>query len=156
MIRALWRVKSNGTVYEPGEEIPRLSRLEEKELLAIGAIAIEGAEELHYFTEVSEDGKENSLDMLAFETALQSMKRPQLTAYAEKVKVDVKGVAKNAAICTLLKEDAEKNGIDFESFDDDSLFIFAKSLGLYKITGDMDREAVLDMIDARFDEDENE
>ncbi|WPZ18910.1 hypothetical protein UM396_03005 [Geobacillus subterraneus] len=137
MYRAIWRVKHNHTIYEPGETITGLSADAAKELLqlkAIEAIAVSPHESLD--------------EMGAFKATLCAMKRPELLSYAKNVGVEVDLKMKNAEICELIFEDAQKNGVDIEGLDDHSLVFFAEKLG-YRFDERPERQQVIEMIDAR-------
>ncbi|NNV06219.1 hypothetical protein ETC03_07130 [Geobacillus sp. MMMUD3] len=144
MYRAIWRVKHNHTIYEPGETITGLSADAAKELLQLKAIEI-------IPTAPGVESKEQEADgMAAFKATLHAMKRTELFSYAKKVGVDVDQKMKNAEICDILFDDAQKNGVDIEAFDDHSLVFFAEKLG-YHFEELPERQQVIEMIDARLE-----
>ncbi|WP_044736649.1 hypothetical protein [Geobacillus kaustophilus] len=150
MYRAIWRVKHNHTIYEPGETITGLSADVAKELLQLKAIEIIPTEPI-----VEQDKEQGTVDeavdgMEAFKATLHAMKRPELLSYAKNVGVDVDLKMKNAEICDILFEDAQKNGVDIEVLDDHSLVFFAEKLG-YHFDELPERQQVIEMIDARLE-----
>ncbi|MGZ0084576.1 hypothetical protein ACWNXI_03070 [Caldibacillus thermoamylovorans] len=148
MYRAIWRVKHNHTIYEPGDTITGLSADVARELLQLKAIEI--------IQLVGERDKEQGIvdedvdGMEAFKATLYAMKRPELLSYAKNVGVDVDLKMKNTEICDILFEDAQKNGVDIEALDDHSLFFFAEKLG-YHFDELPERQQVIEMIDARLE-----
>jgi hypothetical protein len=156
MYRAIWRIKHNNKIYEPGDTLTGLSDAQIKELLSMKAIEIQPS-----FNEseiqLDEVKIENGItdEFTAFSNTLQSMKRPELLAYAKKVNVEVDLKMKNAEICDLLLEDAKENGVDIESLDDQSLKVFAKELGC-GVSGEMDRDQLIAIIDERLEEGKHE
>ncbi|WJQ12762.1 hypothetical protein QT238_11275 [Geobacillus stearothermophilus] len=142
MYRAIWRVKHNQTIYEPGETITGLSADVAKELLQLKAIESISTELIVDHVHKTVDGME------AFKATLHAMKRPELLSYAKSVGVDVDLKMKNAEICELIFEDAQKNGVDIEGLDDHSLVFFAEKLGCH-FDELPERQQVIQMIDAR-------
>lgn len=137
MYRAIWRVKHNQTIYEPGETITGLSAETAKELLQLKAI------------EAIATSPHESLDgMGAFKATLRAMKRPELLSYAKNIGVEVDLKMKNTEICELIFEDAQKNGVDIEGLDDHSLVFFAEKLGCH-FDELPERQQVIQMIDER-------
>jgi hypothetical protein len=155
MYRAIWRIKHNNKIYEPGDTLAGFSDVQIKELLSLGAI-----ETIPSFNDLSVQTQEikvgNVIDEItAFYNTLQSMKRPELLAYAKKVNVEVDLKMKNAEICDLLLNDAEENGVDIESLDDESLKVFAAELGC-NVSEEMNREQLIVAIDEKLEEGNHE
>lgn len=141
MYRAIWRVKHNQTIYEPGETITGLSADVAKELLQLKAIESIPAELTEHVHE--------TLDLMeAFRSVLQAMKRPELLSYAKNAGIDVDLKMKNTEICELIFKDAQENGVDIEGLDDHSLLFFAEKLG-YHFDELPERQQVIQMIDER-------
>ncbi|WP_339171089.1 hypothetical protein [Anoxybacillus sp. FSL W8-1294] len=156
MYRAIWRIKRNNKIFEPGDPLTELSESETKELLSMKAIEVQPS-----FKEseikLEEVTIENGLidELTAFSNTLQAMKRPYLLAYAKKVNVGVDLKMTNAEICDLLLNDAKEKGVDIESLDDQSLKVFAAELGC-DVSGEMNRDQLIVAIDAKLEEGNNE
>ncbi|AKS37412.1 hypothetical protein NP92_02835 [Anoxybacillus gonensis] len=156
MYRAIWRIKHNNKIYEPGDILTGLSDAQIKELLSMKAIEVQPS-----FNEseiqLEEVKIENGLtdEFAAFLNTLQAMKRPELLAYARKVNVEVDLKMKNTEICDLLLNDAKEKGVDIESLDDQSLKVFAAELGC-DVSGEMNRDQLIVAIDAKLEEGNNE
>lgn len=156
MYRAIWRIKINNKIYEPGDILPGLSDEQIKELLSMKAIQIQPSFN-DSSTQIQEFKREDKVidEIAAFYNTLQAMKRPELLAYAKKVNVEVDLKMKNAEICDLLLKDAEENGVDIESLNDESLKVFAIELGC-DITGEMARDQLIAVIDERLEDGNHE
>ncbi|MCL6456497.1 MAG: hypothetical protein K6T85_00680 [Gorillibacterium sp.] len=161
MYRAIWRIKHDNRIYEPGDTITGLSDAQVKELLSMKAIEISPVfreEKEVAVTEysVSQEDKENTIDQMeAFRKTLEAMKRPELISYAKKVDAAIDPRMRNAEICDLLLEDAKENGVDIESLDEQSLMFFALELNC-EVSSEIERDQLIATIDKKLGEYDNE
>jgi hypothetical protein len=140
-IKAKWKINTGEAIHEPGTVVTGLSDDEEKRLIALGA-----AEFIEY-APVTGDSS-NAIELVAFGKILQTMKKAELIAYAQKTGVEVDEKMKSDQILDAIIKDIEASGVDLDALTDEQLVQFAEANGIQ--AGEKSREEILDAIESHF------